>query len=86
MATPDDMAEFHNCQVGYRATQVPFSDLSRGQQRWVEGPNETARRFDLNPILSSSQTTDEGIYVGIIDQWRKRMTRAVQRELEQAEA
>lgn len=83
MATPDDMAEFRNCQIGYgAASSVPYSDLSRGQQRWVKGPNETAKRFDLNPILSSSQTSDEGIYVAIIDQWRERMAAAVEAELE----
>jgi len=86
MATPDDMAEFRNCQIGYAATGVPYSDLSRGQQRWVEGPNETAKRFDLRPVLSSSQTSDEGIYVAILDQWRQRMTRAVDAELAKATA
>lgn len=86
MATPDDMAEFRNCQIGYGATSVPYSDLSRGQQRWVEGPNETALRFDLRPILSSSQTSDEGIYVAILDQWRQRMTQAVDAEIEKAVA
>ena len=84
MATPDDMAEFRNCQIGYSATSVPYSDLSRGQQRWVKGPNETAQRFDLNPVLSSTQTSDEGIYVAILDEWRQRMTRAVDAELEKS--
>ncbi len=81
MATPDDMAEFRNCQMGYAASAVPFSDLSRGQQRWVQGANETARRFDLDPVLSSSQTADEGVYVAILDQWRERMMRAVDAEI-----
>ncbi|MGQ0622462.1 MAG: aromatic ring-hydroxylating oxygenase subunit alpha [Panacagrimonas sp.] len=81
MATPDDMAEFRNCQIGYGATSVPYSDLSRGQQRWVRGANETAQRFELNPLLSSTQTADEGIYVAILDQWRERMSRAVDAEL-----
>ena len=84
MATPDDLAEFRNCQIGYGATAVPHSDLSRGQQRWVNGANETAQRFDLNPLLSSSQTSDEGVYVAILDQWRERMTRAVDAELAEA--
>ena len=86
MATPDDMAEFRNCQIGYAATGVPYSDLSRGQQRWVQGPNETAKRFDLNPVLSSSQTSDEGVYVAILDQWRQRMIRAVDAEIEKIAA
>ena len=81
MATPDDMAEFRNCQLGYATTGVPYSDLSRGQQRWVQGANETAQRFGLSPLLSSTQTADEGIYVSILDQWRERMVRAVESEL-----
>ncbi|MGQ0701020.1 MAG: aromatic ring-hydroxylating oxygenase subunit alpha [Panacagrimonas sp.] len=86
MATPDDMAEFRNCQIGYGASAVPYSDLSRGQTRWVEGANETAQRFDLKPLLSSSQTADEGIYVAILDQWRQRMSRALDIEIEKASA
>ena len=86
MATPDDMAEFRNCQIGYGATGVRYSDLSRGQQRWLQGANETAKRFGLNPVLSSTQTSDEGVYVAILDQWRHRMTRAVDAEIEKASA
>ncbi|WP_293393813.1 aromatic ring-hydroxylating dioxygenase subunit alpha [Nevskia sp.] len=84
MATPDDLAEFRNCQLGYAATGVPYSDLSRGQQRWVQGANETAQRFGIKPLLSSTQTSDEGVYVAILDQWRERMTQAVDRELKKA--
>ena len=80
MATPDDLAEFRNCQTGYAATAVPFSDLSRGQTRWVRGANEAAKRFKLAPLLSSSQTSDEGIYVAILEQWMKKMSQAVDNE------
>jgi benzoate/toluate 1,2-dioxygenase subunit alpha len=86
MATPDDMAEFRNCQIGYGASGVAYSDLSRGQQRWVQGANETAQRFGLHPRLSSTQTADEGIYVSILEQWRDRMNQAVERELGRAPA
>jgi benzoate/toluate 1,2-dioxygenase alpha subunit len=84
MATPDDLAEFRNCQLGYGAAAVRWSDLSRGQTRWTAGANEAGARLGIAPLLSSSHTADEGIYVSILEQWARRMSQAVDAELERA--
>jgi benzoate/toluate 1,2-dioxygenase alpha subunit len=84
MATPDDLSEFRNCQIGYAASGSRWNDLSRGQTRWVGGANEAGRRLGVAPLLSSTHTADEGIYVSVLDQWAKRMSRAVDAELETA--
>jgi benzoate/toluate 1,2-dioxygenase alpha subunit len=81
MATPDDLSEFRNCQVGFAASAVRRSDLSRGQTRWVAGANEAAQRFDLAPLSSSSQTADEGIYVTILEQWAQKMAQAIEKDI-----
>ena len=86
MATPDDLSEFRNCQIGYGSSSVRWNELSRGQLRWVAGANESAQRLGIRPLLSSSQASDEGIYVSILDQWTQRMRVGVEREIEQAQA
>ncbi|MAA73361.1 MAG: benzoate 1,2-dioxygenase large subunit [Salinisphaeraceae bacterium] len=83
MATPDDLNEFRNCHMAAYAAGKEYSDLSRGQVRWVEGANGSAKNLGIEPMLSSTQAADEGIYVGILGQWAQRMQAAVAAELEQ---
>lgn len=52
MGTPDDLEEFSACQRGYLGENLPWSDLSRGALRWVDGADEHAQHAGFSPRLS----------------------------------
>ena len=63
MATPDDLAEFRECQVGYAGSNLEWSDISRGSQHWIQGGDEYAQALGIKPLLSGVKMEDEGLYV-----------------------
>ncbi|MDO9449811.1 MAG: RHO alpha subunit C-terminal catalytic domain-containing protein, partial [Rugosibacter sp.] len=85
MATPDDLAEFRNCQLGYQAKAAPFSEFSRGQVRWERGVNPLGQVIGVQARMSSTNVSDEGIYVSILEEWSRRMRDIVQKELQRSE-
>ena len=85
MATPDDLAEFRNCQLGYQAKAAPLSEFSRGQVRWVRGGNDLGEKIGVKTRMSSDQVADEGIYVSILEEWSRRMQEIIQKELQRGE-
>ena len=89
MATPDDLTEFKNCQIGFGHGGGRFNDMSRGASRWVRGDNGIGEGLKLETVMTSSNITDEGLYVAIQEDWRERMKAAVaaeERELRAMEA
>ncbi len=84
MATPDDLAEFRNCQAGFQAKAASFSDISRGQPRWERGVNALGQQIGVEARMSSTQVADEGIYVSILEEWSRRMQDVVRKELERS--
>lgn len=84
MATPDDLAEFRNCQIGFQAKAAPFSDISRGKPRWLKGVNEVGKSIGVQARLSSTNVADEGIYASILEEWARRMQDIVKNELERS--
>jgi len=84
MATPDDLAEFRNCQIGFQAKAVPFSDISRGQVRWERGVNALGQEIGIQARMSSTNVSDEGIYVSILEEWSRRMQEIIQKELQRS--
>lgn len=82
MATPDDLAEFRNCQLGFQAKGAPFSDISRGKSRWIQGVNEVGKEIGVQARLSSTNIADEGIYASILEEWARRMQSIVAKEME----
>jgi benzoate/toluate 1,2-dioxygenase alpha subunit len=84
MATPDDLAEFRNCQLGYQAKNAPYSDISRGQPRWVKGVHPLGQEIGVKARLSSTNIADEGIYVSILDEWARRMHDIVKNKIERS--
>ena len=84
MATPDDIAEFRNCQVGYQAKAAPWSEFSRGHSRWIKGTNEQGAALGVEAQMSSTNGADEGLYVNILGEWAQFMQRIVKSELERA--
>src|SRR5258707_15806147 len=51
MATPDDLEELRSCQIGYRARNAPWNDLSRRAAHWINGPDRDAHALRLKPLL-----------------------------------
>lgn len=84
MATPDDLAEFRNCQLGYQAKNAPYSDISRGQPRCVEGVHPLGQEIGVKARLSSTNIADEGIYASILEEWARRMQDIVKSKLERS--
>ncbi|MBU7436249.1 aromatic ring-hydroxylating oxygenase subunit alpha [Paraburkholderia fungorum] len=77
MATPDDLAEFRNCQIGFEAKGAAYSDLSRGQRRWQTGSHALGQELGVQARMSSTNIGDEGLYVSIIEEWARRMRNIV---------
>ncbi|WP_413504349.1 Rieske 2Fe-2S domain-containing protein [Serratia grimesii] len=84
MGTPDDLEEFRACQQGYNAGNLPWSDMSRGATRWLEGADENARAMSINPLLSGSRSEDEALYISHHHHWQQALLRTLQNS-EQAE-
>ncbi len=80
MATPDDLTEFNNCQVGFGAGEGRKNDMSRGSTRWEEGSGKFGKVLDVDAVLSSPAVADEGLYVAIHNEWIDRMNVAIDRE------
>ena len=83
MATPDDLTEFNNCQVGYGAGEGRYNEMSRGSTRWDAGPGEVGEPLDLNVVLSSPAVADEGLYVALHDEWVTLMESAIDSECDE---
>lgn len=82
MATPDDLEEFRSCQKTYMATAFPWNDMSRGQKQQSFGPNELAKKLQLNEVLSSgARTEDEGLYPVQHGYWEDVMRAAIKKDI-----
>jgi p-cumate 2,3-dioxygenase alpha subunit len=44
LATPDDVEALESCQIGFRASEVEWSDISRGMQREARADDEQQMR------------------------------------------
>ncbi|MBO1360123.1 Rieske 2Fe-2S domain-containing protein [Acetobacter sacchari] len=71
MGTPDDLEEFRSCQSSYAKGSNLWNDLSRGATRWIEGADDNAREMGLKPLLSGTQSEDEGLFVRQHENWVK---------------
>lgn len=82
MATPDDLTEFNNCQIGFSAGSGRFNDMSRGAARWVKGVSEAGQEIGAQAHLSGTAIADEALYMALHEDWLERMKSAVAREME----
>lgn len=85
MATPDDLEEFRSCQEGFKGMKLPWNDMSRGAEHWIEGQDEDAKKIDVHPVMSGAKSEDEGLYIIQHNYWKKVMTEAVRKEQEKGE-
>ncbi|NML91857.1 Rieske 2Fe-2S domain-containing protein [Sphingobium sp. TB-6] len=76
MATPDDLAEFNNCQIGF-GKGGRRSDIGRGATRWVTGGGEFGKKLGIEALMSSEAVADEGLFVELHEEWLRRMEHAL---------
>ncbi len=84
MATPDDLEEFRACQEGFKAGALPWNDMCRGAEHWIQGQDEDAKALDIHPLLSGAKSEDEGLYTVQHRYWTQVLSDGVRKEQEQA--
>lgn len=86
MATPDDLTEFNNCQIGFGRGPGRVNDMSRGATRWIEGVSDAGAAINVDAVRSATMVADEGLYVAIHEDWVERMRAALAQEIQELEA
>ena len=82
LATPDDVTEFTNCQKGFAAAGLPWSDLSRGAGHCVRGSAEDGRTLGFSAAWSGeTESGNEGLYVAMYRDWIARLERGIDQSL-----
>ncbi len=71
MGTPDDLVEFREAQRGFQARLERWSDISRGHGKWVEGPTANSEAIGIQPALTGTEFTHEGLYVNQHNNWQR---------------
>ena len=73
LGTPDDLVEFREQQRGFQGRLERWSDISRGHHLWVEGPTPNSEALGIQPVLTGTEFTHEGLYVNQHGAWQKRL-------------
>jgi benzoate/toluate 1,2-dioxygenase alpha subunit len=81
MATPDDLTEFENCQIGFARGPGRLNDMSRGATRAIAGAGPEGAALQLKATAAGTAAADEGLYVGIHENWRQVMKAAGREEM-----
>ena len=75
MATPDDLTEFNESQLGCsQHAIVRWSDMSRGQAHEIPGRDDLAEGLGIAPGSSGAKAADEGIFVAQHARWAELMS------------
>jgi benzoate/toluate 1,2-dioxygenase alpha subunit len=77
MGTPDDLEEFRACQTGYNGHNLPWSDMSRGATRWVDGADNNAKLMDISPLMTGTSAEDEALYITHHHYWQQTLLNAL---------
>lgn len=84
LATPDDTTCYEDCQAGYQAQPVQWTQgYSRGMTAVQQGPNETAQAIGIKPVTSLGggvKIQDETLFHSAYRAWQKLMTEGAQRD------
>jgi benzoate/toluate 1,2-dioxygenase alpha subunit len=79
MATPDDLTEFNESQVGCgQHSVVRWSDMSRGQAHEIQGQDDLAQELGIQPGSSGFKASDEGIFIAQHARWAQLMATGAQ--------
>jgi anthranilate 1,2-dioxygenase (deaminating, decarboxylating) large subunit len=79
MGTPDDLVEFREAQRGFQGRLERWSDISRGRQHWVSGPTANSENLGIQPAMTGTEITHEGLYVNQHQNWQKFLLDGLQR-------
>lgn len=71
LGTPDDLVEFREAQRGFQARLERWSDISRGEGKWVEGATPNSETIGISPALTGTEFTHEGLYVNQHGNWQR---------------
>ena len=71
MGTPDDLVEFREAQRGFQGRLERWSDISRGSHRWETGPTPNSESIGIQPAMTGTEFTHEGLYVNQHRNWQK---------------
>jgi anthranilate 1,2-dioxygenase (deaminating, decarboxylating) large subunit len=90
MGTPDDLTEFREAQRGFQGRMEKWNDISRGCDKWIKGATANSETLGINPVLTGTELTHEGLYVNQHSAWRdalvKGLDERIQNKQEVAEA
>ncbi|MGZ0714399.1 anthranilate 1,2-dioxygenase large subunit [Pseudomonas palleroniana] len=71
MGTPDDLVEFREAQRGFQARLERWNEVSRGSEKWVEGPTPNSEVLGIKPVLTGTEFTHEGLYINQHGSWQR---------------
>lgn len=84
LATPDDTTCYEDCQTGYRAQAVTWTQgFARGMTSVESGANAQARAIDIRPVTSQYgdvNIQDETLFHASYRQWRSLMAKGARED------
>lgn len=83
MGTPDDLVEFRESQRGFQARAAKWSDISRGQHLWNYGESDNSKILEINPVITGTEFTQEGLYVNQHSAWQKKLLDGLDQKISQ---
>ncbi len=75
MATPDDVAVAESAQKASYAFDSKWTNMTRGMEFKIDGPDAAARELGFSPLASSSSWDHEISMQGVYRRWRDMMER-----------
>ncbi|HEN8797493.1 anthranilate 1,2-dioxygenase large subunit [Pseudomonas sp. CM27] len=86
LGTPDDLVEFREAQRGFQARLERWSDISRGCDKWVDGPTRNSETIGIAPALTGTEFTHEGLYVNQHGNWQRFLLEGLARKAEEQQS
>lgn len=83
LGTPDDLVEFREAQRGFQVRLERWSDISRGERKWVKGATPNSETIGNSPVMTGTEFTHEGLYVNQLGNWQRFLLEVLARKAEQ---
>ncbi|QPI64053.1 anthranilate 1,2-dioxygenase large subunit [Vreelandella venusta] len=80
MGTPDDLVEFREQQRGFEARATEWNDISRGYQCWEYGETHNSQVLGINPVITGTEFTHEGLYVNQHGSWQQMLLAGLEKK------
>ncbi len=80
LGTPDDLVEFREAQRGFQARLERWNDISRGNDRWQYGPTFNSDVLGIQPTITGTEFTHEGLYVNQHGAWQQLLLKGLERK------